>query len=308
MSVLDLDVHQLLVFYTVATEESISIAADKLCLTQPTVSYHLKSLEKYFGAKLFNIKKQRVYLTRAGQDIYQYTKEIWKQLNNIDKYLNSLKRKRIRIGVTPLLHNQVTAALSRLCKLHPDVNIEILIANSTQITEDVSDMETDVGIVLSTSYEKNKITPIRISDSERLVFVTSPLAPLAKKKRLELADLERYPIICGQPGSLLHTLVTEKFKLAGILTPPHIIVSTLSTDVLKVFVKEGNAIGLWHIKNVEAEVLSGELVILPISEDIVVPIDFIMHQNADLSQPIVRELMEYIKQELTKTSELCSCV
>lgn len=303
MGVLNLDVHQLIVFYTVATEQSISIAADKLCLTQPTVSYHLKSLEKYFGTKLFNVKKQRVYLTQKGHELYPYTKEIWEQLNNIDRYYNSLDRKRIRIGVTPLLHNQVTAALSKLCKLHPDINIEILIANSTQVIQEVSDMETDVGIVVGTDYEKSKVIPTRISDNERLVFVASPHIPLAKKKRVKLADLERYPIICGQPGSLLHTLVIEKFKLAGIPTPPHIMVSALSTDVLKVFVKEGNALGLWHIKNVEAEVLAGELMILPLSEEILIPIDFIINQNTEFSQPINQELMAYIKKELMVAKE-----
>jgi hypothetical protein len=107
---------------------------------------------------------------------------------------------------------------------------------------------------------------------------------------------------------LLHTLVTEKFRLAGILTPPHIMVSTLSTDVLMVFVKEGNALGFWHVKNVEADVLAGELVILPLSEDILVPIDFIVNSNAELPQPITGELMEYIKQELAKTTNPSSCV
>lgn len=293
-----MDVHQLIVFYVVATEQSISIAADKLCLTQPTVSYHLKSLEKYFGTKLFNVKKQRVYLTRVGHVLYPYTREIWEQLENIDKYANSLDRKPIRIGVTPLLHNQVTAALSRYCGLHPDANIEILIENSIQIIQEVSDMETDVGVVLSTDYDKTKIKPIRLSDNERLVFVASPHIPLAKKKNVRLTDLETYPIICGQPGSLLHTLVNEKFKEAGITTSPHIMVSTLSTDVLKIFVKEGNALGLWHIKNVEAEVLAGELAILPLSEEILVSIDFIYNQNTEFSQPISKELMEYIREEL----------
>ena len=307
MSILNIDVHQLLVFYYVATEESISIAAEKLFLTQPTVSYHLKSLEKHFGIKLFNIKKQRVYLTKAGQEIFQYTKEIWEQLNNIDKYLNSLKGKPIKIAVTPLLHNQVTAALAKLCKLVPDANIEIVLANSIQIVQDVSDMEADIGIVMTTSYDNNKLIPVRISDNERLVFVASPSNPLAKKKRVEWADLESYPIICGQPGSLLHSLVTERFQKAGILTPPYIMVSALSTDVLKIFVKEGNALGLWHIKNVEEEVRAGELVILPLSEDILVPIDYIYHQKTELSQTINREIMQHIRQEITQASELYSC-
>lgn len=304
MSVLNLDTHQLIVFYYVVTQESISIAAEQLGLTQPTVSYHLKSLEQYAGVKLFNIKKQRVTLTKAGQDLYQYTKEIWTQLNNVDTFFNSLKVRPIAIGVTPLLHSEVTAALSKVCKVHPEVNIDLLIENSTQIVQKVSDMEVDIGIVLSTDYDKSKVKPIRISDSERLVFVASPNVSLAKKKRVEWADLVSYPIICGQPGSLLHTLVADKFQEAGILTPPLIIVNTLSTDVLKVFVKEGNTLGLWHIKEVEAEVTAGELKILPLSEDILVPIDFVINQKADTISPVIQDIMKYIKQEIGKPSGL----
>jgi DNA-binding transcriptional LysR family regulator len=308
MSIINLDVHQLLVFYYVATEESISIAAEQLCLTQPTVSYHLKSLEQYAGVKLFNIRKQRVFLTKAGQELYEYTKEIRGQLNNIEKLFDSLKIKPMRIGVTPLFHSQVTAALSKFFKVYPKVNIEILIENSTQIVQEVSDAEIDIGIVLSTNYENFKVKPIRISNNERLVFVASPGVPLVRKKKVEWADLVSYPIICGLPGSLLHTLVAEKFRQAGILTPPLIIVNSLSTDVLKVFVKEGNTLGLWHIKDIEAEVFAGELKILPLSEKILVPIDFIVNQKTDANEPIIKSIMEHIKQELARQSELCSTV
>ncbi len=304
MSVLNIDTHQLMVFYYAVTHGSISIAAEQLGLTQPTVSYHLKSLEQYTGVKLFNIKKQRVILTRAGQDLYQYTREIWTQLNNIDTFFNSLKVRPITIGVTPLFHSQVTAALSKVCKAHPGVNIELLIENSTQIVQKVSDMEVDIGIVLRTDYDKSKVKPIRISDGERLVFVASPNISLAKKKKVEWADLVSYPIICGAPGSLLHTLVADKFQQAGILTPPLIIVNTLSTDVLKVFVKEGNTLGLWHIKDVEAEVNAGELKILPLSEDILVPIDFVINQKTDSISPVIQDITKYIEQEFRKPSGL----
>lgn len=290
-----------MVFYYVGTRESISIAAEQMGLTQPTVSYHLKSLEQYAGVKLFNIKKQRVILTKAGQDLYQYTREIWTQLDNIDKYFNLLKVKPIAIGVTPLLHKQITAALSKLYKMRPKVNIELLIENSTQIVQEVSDMEVDIGIVLSTNYDNSKVKPIRISDSERLVFVASPNVSLAKKKKVSWTDLVSYPIICGAPGSLLHQLVADKFQQAGILTPPLIIVNTLSTDVLKVFVKEGNTLGLWHIKEVEAEVNAGELKILPLSEDILVSIDFVISQKTDNISPVIQDIMKYVKQEFDKT-------
>ena len=299
MSILNLDVHQLIVFYNVATEESISIAAEKLCLTQPTLSYHLKSIEKYAGVKLFNIKKQRVYLTKAGQDLYPYTKEIWNQLNGIDKYLNSLKYKSIRVGVSPLVQNQVAAALSKVCKLHPEVNIEILNTVTVNIIQEVADMDIDVGIVMSTDYGNSKVKAIRISEGERLVFVVSPNFPLAKKEKVEWADLANVSITCGQQGSLLNTLVTEKFRNEGILTPPHIMVNTLSNDVLKIFIKEGHGIGLWGIKEVEAEVLSGELKVLKLPEELLVPIDFILNQNDEYSQPVIKDFLKYIKRELS---------
>jgi DNA-binding transcriptional LysR family regulator len=304
MSVLNLDVHQLMVFNAVAREKSISLAADKLCLTQPTVSYHLKLLEKDAGVKLFNIRKQRVNLTETGQELYLHTAEIWGQLNHIDRFLSSLKQKPIRIGVTPLMHNQVATALSRVCKLHSRVNIEIISTITIQIIQAVADMDFDMGIVMSSDYGDNKINAVRISDHEKLVFVASPRVPIALKGRVEWADLEHYPVICGQPGSLLHELVTEKFRNAGLVTRPTIMVNTLSLDVLKIFVKEGNGIGLWHIKDVETEVLAGELKILPLVEETCVPVDFILNQNDEFLQPIIREFIESIKREVARPSRL----
>lgn len=294
----------MIVFYTVATEKSIAIAADKLCLTQPTVSYHLKAMEKIAGVKLFNIKKQRVYLTRAGQDIYEYTREIWEQLNNVDRYFNLLKQKPIKIGVTPLLHNQVMSGLSKACKLYPDVKIEIVIANSTEIVQQVSDTDIDVGIVVSTDYGTEKIKTFRISDKEKLVFVASPHSPLANKEKVDWTDLQSSPIICGQQGSLLNSLVAEKFRSAGIQTPPHIMVNSLSTDVLKVFVKEGQAVGLWYIKDVEDEVINGMFKILPLIEEITIPIDFVCNDNNQFAKTIIKDFVKYIKRELNAPSKL----
>jgi DNA-binding transcriptional LysR family regulator len=308
MSTANLDLHQLMVFYQVAAEQSISLAAEKLCLTQPTVSYHLKTLETKVGVKLFNIRKQRVYLTGAGNDLYQFTQKIWEQLDNIDKYLNSLKQKPIKIGVTPLLHKQITAALTKIYKLHPEVNIEIVIANTNKIINDISDMEIDIGVVISTEYKTDRLKSVRISDTEKLVFVASPGIPISKKEKVDWADLKDLPIVCGQQGSLLNTLVSEKFRAAGIQSPPNIVVkvNTLSTEVLKIFIKEGHAIGLWDIKDITEEASAGVLKILPLAEEITIPIDFISNAAVEFERPVIKELFKYIKKELNTPSSLDS--
>jgi DNA-binding transcriptional LysR family regulator len=304
VSILNLDLHQLMVFNTVAAEESIAIAADKLCLTQPTVSYHLKSIEKYAGAKLFYIKKQRVYLTDSGKELYRHTQEIWAQLKAIDKQLTSMKQKPIRIGVTPLLQNQVASALSKVHKQHPEINFEIIYNPSTKVIQAVSELEMEVGVVVRTDYGSINITAEPLSENERLVFVASPKLPIAHKSKVEWADLEPYPIICGSPGSLLNELVTDKFRNAGLLSLPHLNLNTLSLEANKIFVKEGEEIGLWHVKDVEREFLAGELSILPLCEEITVAIDLILNNNENYPQPIIKSIQEYIKRELKKPSYL----
>ena len=69
MTPLKLDIQNLIVFYYVATEESLTSAADKLCLSQPTVTYHIRTLEANIGVKLLDVKKQKVFLTRAGMGL-----------------------------------------------------------------------------------------------------------------------------------------------------------------------------------------------------------------------------------------------
>jgi hypothetical protein len=81
-------------------------------------------------------------------------------------------------------------------------------------------------------------------------------------------------------------------------------VNTLSNDVLKIFIKEGHGIGLWGIKEVETEVMTGEFKILPLSEEIRVPIDFVLNQNDEFLQPVIKDFLKYIKRELSTPSAI----
>lgn len=299
MNTVNLNLHQLMVFYNVATEKNISLAAGRMYLTQPTISYHLKSMEKAVGVKLFYLKNQRIYLTEAGTEVYQYTKAIKEQLNGIEQTLTSFKRKTFRIGTTPLLHNLVAITLSKTCRLYPKIRFELISSISVDIVRLVADMEIDMGIVMSTDYGIKQVKSTRISDNEKLVFVVSPKTQVATLDHVEWRDLENLPIICGLPGSLLHNLVSEKFLNAGITTKPKIMLSTLSLDALKIFAKEGNGVGLWHINDVETEILSGDLKILQLPEEISVAIDCIIKPNEEFSRPVIKSFLESIKSRLS---------
>jgi len=72
-----LNYHHLLYFYTVAREGSVTRAAQKLRLAQPTLSGQIRKLEEQFDEKLFERQGRNLVLTEMGRVVYRYADEIF---------------------------------------------------------------------------------------------------------------------------------------------------------------------------------------------------------------------------------------
>jgi len=72
-----LNYHHLLYFWTMAREGSVSKAADKLHLSQPTVSGQLRQLEIAVGTKLYERAGRELRLTETGKIVFEYAEEIF---------------------------------------------------------------------------------------------------------------------------------------------------------------------------------------------------------------------------------------
>ena len=183
-----LDLHSLIVFYYVASEESITAAADKLCLTQPTVTYHIRSLEKNVGLKLLDIRRQKIFLTQAGAGLFQYVKEIYHQMTSAEKYLENLKQDSLRVGIATTFSTCVASAASAFEKLYPNVRLVIRSFSSYDVVEEVLNSQVDLGIVVSMDYDNPKLKSINLSDSQRLVLVASPSSSTGSSCRTRLTS------------------------------------------------------------------------------------------------------------------------
>ena len=88
--------HQLKIWTTIARCLSITKAAGKLRIKQPSVTQQIKRLEKEYGLILYKIKGGRgIELTQAGRVFLNYAKKILSQVDNLERELrSSLKRRR----------------------------------------------------------------------------------------------------------------------------------------------------------------------------------------------------------------------
>jgi LysR family transcriptional regulator, transcriptional activator of nhaA len=107
-----LNYHHLYYFWMVAREGSVTRAAEKLFLSQPTVSNQLQELEKTAGQKLFTRSGRNLVLTEMGQIIYRYADEIFSIGQELQQFLsgsaNADRPMRLKIGVTDSLPKLVT--------------------------------------------------------------------------------------------------------------------------------------------------------------------------------------------------------
>jgi DNA-binding MarR family transcriptional regulator len=115
-------------FLTVAQEESFSRAAEKLHLSQPTLSRQLKDLEDEFGKQLLIREPRRILLTEDGLLLRRRAEEI---LSLVDKTTGELLRNEeisgdIRVGAGESIHfGQIMAVAQRLRQKHPGLRFAV---------------------------------------------------------------------------------------------------------------------------------------------------------------------------------------
>ena len=290
-----LDLHSLIVFYYVASEESITAAADKLCLTQPTVTYHVRSLERNVGLKLLDIKRQRIFLTRAGAGLFKYVREIYHQMTSAERYLENLKEASLRVGIATTFSTCVASAASAFEKLYPRVKLIIRSSSSYEVVEDVLNSQVDLGVVVSMDYGNPKLKSIKLSSRQKLVLVASTSSSIAQRERLEYVNLCGYPLILGPETSATRQIILKKLRVGGCAMPSPIIVEVNSSEWGINLVENGEGVGLHHIMSVERAIAEGRLKVLPLSGDIFVGVDAILRADAP-EHPVAERFISLVRE------------
>ena len=288
------NLYHLIVFYFVASEKSITSAAEKLCLTQPAVTHHIKCLEKSASLKLLDVKKQKVCLTYAGEGLFQYAAEVYQQLVSAEKFVEDMKGASLHVGIAMSFSSTVASAASAFEELYPHVKLVVKTAPSFEVAQDVLSSEVELGVVVSMDYGIPKLRPIAISEG-KIVLVASPSNPIFQKEHMELRDLCDYSLILGPETSATRRVVFSRFEAEGLKVNPLIAVEVNSVEWGRDLVENGKGIGFYYVNNVEKEVSEGRLRVLPLVDDIRVGVDALVRRDAFLP-PIAERFISLLRE------------
>ena len=254
-----------IVFFEVAKLLSFSKASETLCISQPSVSKHIKNLEIQYGVALFERKGSTIMLTDEGQIIFKYLSKAIEISSQLEFDISTLKntadaRGSLVIGAsTTVALYLIPKILSRFHNAYPKIKLRLINRNSENILKALLNHEIDFGIIEG----KNK-TPLanyKFFMKDEIVAVCSSTSNLAKKQELSIADLVKIPIALRENGSgTLAVLASalEKFgiKLSDLNTQGII----GGTEALKNFILEFDCICFLPTISVAKQIKNGELV------------------------------------------------
>ena len=196
-----MQIETLKAFCDLAETESFTKAAQINQVTQSAVSQQISSMERMFKSLLIERSKKKFRLTREGQVLYDYSKQI---IQTYDSLLNKLQEIKdiisgtIRVAtIYSIGLHELPPYLKKFLKAYPTVNVHVEYRRSNQVYEDVLSNIVDLGLVAYPAREpKLEIVPLR---KDTLVLVCHPQHSFAKARAVKLRDLNGQKFIGFEP-------------------------------------------------------------------------------------------------------------
>jgi len=212
-----MDLRRLQVFAKVYEQRSFSRAAEEVLLSQPTVSGHIKTLEEDLGVSLFDRLGREIMPTRAAELLYDYAKRILIMVEEarraVDAYLGRLSGDLLVGGSTIPGQYILPLYIGLFRQAHPDVRINLTIADTELIAGKVLAGELELGVV-GAALDDDRLQFSALWNDE-LALAVWPDHPLAGKVA-GIGDLLRWPVILREAGSGTRMSLAASLRKAGV--------------------------------------------------------------------------------------------
>lgn len=241
----------------VARTGSIARAAERLALSQPALSGHVKSLEEELGLRLFDRNAKGMMLTQTGRRILRHAEQLLTVRDELlaeAKALQGMLHGTLRLGIAGNANTlRIDRWLEILASRHPDISVQLEAAPSARVIEDIITGKLNAGYITTLPSEAAGLAFVELR-----TFKIRAVAPAAWLDRTshspELApELATLPWILPLPGTICRRVADMVMARHGI-RPAH--VACVATEsIVKELVRNEIGIGFLHEESLDDESL-----------------------------------------------------
>lgn len=232
-------------FVTLAHTQHYTKAAEKLCITQPSLSHAISQMEKELGLPLFEKSGRKTTLTRFGEEFLSCAEHT---LSTLDEGIASIKRSAcgnglIRLGLLRTLGIEFIPKLaSAFLKENPDLDIRFTFHTGATkaLLDGLAARKFDL-VFCSEPPAKLNLTAVEVQKQD-LVLIVPKDHPLASRHAVDLSETAPYPQIFFEESSGIRSVVDRMFEQSG--AAPNIAYETEEDQVIAGLVAQGFGIAV----------------------------------------------------------------
>lgn len=297
-----MNLNQLKIFYMAAKNGNLSLAAQKLFITQPAVTKGIQRLQEFYDMKFVDHVGKKLLLTDAGEVLYEIAEKIFELESQAEESIRDFqqrKRGHIRILSSESFGDYyLPRIIIPFSKAFPRVRITMNILPTDQVVSHTATLNNDLGFI-SYPVEHHKLLVKEVLE-DQLVIITPLDHPLTRKKKLASGDLAGQLLIMHEKGSAPRKAIENYIRKTKLSVKIPLELS--SNRAIKRAVEENIGIALISRKVAREEIEAGRLMAIPLSDPSMIRKFYMIHHKDKYLSESLGNFIEMVFEWATEYS------
>nr|WP_280521151.1 LysR family transcriptional regulator [Paenibacillus mangrovi] len=281
--------------------KKVTDVAREMNMKQPTVTFHMKSLEEDLGVSLFESKRGRILLTEAGKALFPYAVKMTGMAQEARKAVRDyadLNKGYLQIGADCMMGTYILPPLiAGFCSQFPGIQIELDIKSTKEIRELLLSQEIDLAFYYTgqTSTEMMKTVKEEKIVKEDIALIFSGSHAFAGLKSLTHQLITQQFFVQHGEGSYMMDYARSYAAACNIHLWER--AQTDSPEIVKSIVRSGEFISIFPLSGIQRELASAELKSLPLPGQADPDVYGVLAYAADQPlSPLRRQFQKYVRE------------
>lgn len=289
-----MNITQLKYFCAIATYHTVSLAAQHLYISQPSLSNAIKELEREFSVNLFYRRYNGMFLTPEGTKLYNMANDLLSRFDEVERLMRAMGNdsKELRLGIPPMISSFIFADIYKNFILeNRDIELSITEKGRYELLDQLNDGLLDVVLIPHTKPFDSSITAQKIGTLE-IVCCANKNSPLSKYKTVNAEMLAEYPLVLFSDTFFQTKRIRDWFLGAGV--EPNVSLQTEQLSTAENMIENDLAVGFMFKNLAEKNPL---VATVPLDPPIHVDVSVIRKKDVYVSEG-VKKIERYLKEHI----------
>ncbi|WP_373821709.1 LysR family transcriptional regulator [Veillonella sp.] len=289
---------------TIANIGSISEAAKRLFVSQPSLTKAIKELEKEMGITIFDRTNKGITVSKEGERFLGYARQVLEQAALLEEQYKSQSGGKKQFSVSTQHYSFAVNAFVELLKGAEidQYDVSLRETQTYEIIDDVAHMKSEIGLLYYNDFNRpvleklihtNELTFTELFTAHPHIFI-GKTHPLAHKEVVSMDELEKYPYISFEQGDHNSFYFSEEI-FSTVVRPKHIRVRDRASLFSLLLGLDGYTVSSGVI---DKEVNGENIISVPLAEEGLMHIGYITNnkmQRSRLGQEYIHALEQYVR-------------